>query len=353
MRSLLLFVALFAGSLQADAQLRFQVYSGGYFDVTDYAGFATPPGGHQFHFLYNGRQIHVENWRVTARVNGPIRPVSGQSVSGQPFPTEKVAIRFTHDNGNSPTLAEIGAPTTPIPLAQNGETPLIPQSKAPITHQSQNEGYMQFHLFFAVDIAGGAYLDQFKNREAYQPIVYALPITFTLYSQDGLVLGYQDVTYRIQINQNLSGSPAIEPQYGIEVLGNARDARLELSNIANYMDGTTVLYTDGLKINANTGYVITARTLGADMQDISGGTATLPVEAVQLQLLPGSDPSPAGSYTAVSLADRYQPLFNVPVGRNRPQLFDIVYRTAGGDERLLRARAGVYNTTVLFQLIPQ
>ncbi len=350
---MLLVVVFFTCSLQAGAQLRFQVYSGGYFNVTDYAGFATPPGGHQFHFLYSGRQIHVENWRVTARVNGSIRPVSGQNVSGQPFPAAKVAFRFTHDSGNSPTLVEIGAPTTPIPLVQNGETPLIPQSKAPITYQSQNEGYMQFHLFFVVDIAGGAYLDQFKNRAAYQPIVYALPITFTFYSQDGLVLGYQDVTYQIQINQNLSGSPAIEPQYGIEVLGTARDARLELSDIANYMEGASVLYTDGLKINANTGYVITARALGADMQAVSGGTATLPVEVVQLQLLPGSDPPQAGNYTGISLADQYQPLFNGPVGRERPQLFHIVYRTAGGDERLLRARSGVYTTTVLYQLIPQ
>src|SRR5690554_4947251 len=73
----------------AQAQLRFNVYSGGYFNVTDYGGYTTPDGGHRFHIQYQGMHIDEPNWAIRARINGPIRPVSGQSVSGLPFPSEK------------------------------------------------------------------------------------------------------------------------------------------------------------------------------------------------------------------------------------------------------------------------
>lgn len=339
------------GILQA--QLRFNVYSGGYFNVTDYAGYTTPDGAHQFHVTYQGQQINEPHWVVKARINGQIRPVSGQNVSGLPFPTEKLSFRFTHDNGSSPTLAEIGASTVSIPFNAAGETVLIPQSKAPISYQSQYPGSMQFNLFFAINVAGGVYLDQFKNRAAYQIIVYAVPITFTLYAQGGNVLGYQDVVYYIQVNQTLSGMPPSEPTYSIEVLGDARESKLEFGSVTNYMDGVTALYSDGLKVNASTGYSIMAKAMSPVLVSLDGAQATLPISVVNLRLQPGSNPALGGSYAEIALSDSYQVLFQAAAGQDVPQFFTISYRTAANDERLLNARSGTYTTTLLYQLLPQ
>lgn len=335
------------------AQLRFNVYSGGYLNVADYGGYTTPDGGHQFHIQYQGQQINEPNWAVRARINGQIRPVSGQNVSGLPFPADQLGFRFTHDNGDSPTLAEIGASTALIPFNATGETLLIPKSNAPISYQSTYGGSMQFNLYFSIHVAGGAYLDQFKNSAPYQIIVYAVPLTFTMYGQEGGVLGYQDVVYYIQVNQTLSGTPSAEPAYGIEVQGEARTGKLEFGNIGNYTEGVTVIYNEGLKVNSNTGYSIAVKAIGPEMASLSGGQRTLPVSVVNLQLQPGSNPALSGSYAEVTLSDTYQLLFSAATGSDAAQFFTIVYRTAGNDERLLNARSDTYTTTLLYQLLPQ
>jgi len=212
---------------------------------------------------------------------------------------------------------------------------------------------MQFDLYFAINVAGGAYLDQLKNNAAYQVIVYALPITFTLYGQEGNILGYQDVTYYIQINQTLSGASPAEPAYGIEVLGDARDGKLEFGSVGNYAAGVTAVYPDGLKVHSTTGYSITAKAVGSEMVALSGGRAALPVSVVNLRLEPGSAPAVLGSYLEIALSDTYQVLFNASTGKDMAQFFTIVYRTAGNDARILNARSGTYTTTLQYQLLPQ
>ncbi len=335
------------------AQLRFNAYSGGYFNVTDYAGYTAPEGSHRFHIQYQGMEINEPNWGVRARINGQIRPVSGENVSGLPFPAEKLRFQFTHDSGNSPTLADIGASMASIPFNALGETVLIAESNVPIAYQNPYGGSMQFHLYFTMHVAGGSYLDQMKNRAAYQMIVYSVPITFTLYGQAGGVLGYQDVVYHIQVNQTLSGAPQEEPVYGLEVLGAAREGTLEFGNVSNYVGGVTATYPDGLKVNANTGYSVAVKTIGPELTSLAGGQATLPVSVVNLRLEPGSNPASSGQYTEIALSDGYQVLFAANTGREAPQFFTIVYRTTGNDERLLRARSGTYTTVVLYQLLPQ
>lgn len=335
------------------AQLRFNVYSGGYFNITDYAGYTAPEEGHRFHIQYQGQDINEPQWGIRARINGPIRPESGQNISGLPFPAEKLGFQFTHDGGERPTLAEIGATMATIPFNALGETILIGQSNVPIRYQSPYGGSMQFHLYFTMHVAGGAYLDQMKNSAAYQIIVYSVPITFTLYDHAGNILGSQDVVYRVQVNQTLTGAPSVEPVYGLEVLGEAREGTLEFGNVNNYMGGVSMAYQDGLKVNANTGYAVAVKTVGPEMVSQTGRQATLPVSVVNLRLQPGSNPPQSGNYTEVALSDGYQVLFTTNTGRDVPQFFNIVYSTAANDERLLKASSGTYTTVVLYQLLPQ
>ncbi|WP_143053940.1 hypothetical protein [Parapedobacter koreensis] len=346
-------MVFFQSANTANAQLRFNVYSGGYFNITEYSGYMTPEGSHQFHIQYAGQQINEENWSISARINGPIRPMSGENMSGLPFPADRIRFRFTHDDGNPPTLAEIGVSTSFIPFNAIGETIIIPKSKAPIAYQSQYGGSMQFHLYFSMQVVGGTYLDQFKNRMPYQIIVYTVPVTFTLYDHKGVVLGYQDVQYSIQVNQSLSGTPPAEPAYSIEILGDAHDSRLEFGNINNYVEGVTATYIDALKINANTGYTITVKAIASAMTAVSDGQATMPVSVIYVRLQPGSTSVPNGNYEEIALSNNYQPLFTTADKREGPQFFNITYRTAGNDERLLNARSGVYATTLLYQLVPQ
>ncbi len=343
--ALVLATALLGLFESASAQLIYSVISGGVFNVTDYAGFVTPDGGHQFHFEYNGTDINEEYWKVTATIDGPIMPDGGATnVSGQPFPADKIQFRFTHDDGNPPTLANIGAPTTFIPLT-TGETPLIPMSNAPIYHQSQENGNMQFTLFFAIQIGGGAYLDDFKNSEQDQLIGYTVPVTFTLYSQHGTQLGYQNVQYEIQISQDLTGTPPVS--YGLEILGG--DHTLELSSAAHYAGGVSNTYEDGVRINANTAYEVRVRSLNEYL--VSANNDQLDVSVVTAAFSPGTN-AVAGTYHSVVLSNVSQLLFTANGTSSQPQNYNVQYSIGGNDTRIFRAPSSTYSTTLFYELIP-
>ncbi|WP_134091581.1 hypothetical protein [Olivibacter sp. XZL3] len=347
-------ILLFVSALPfvVGAQLRFNVYSAGYFNITDYSGYISPEGSHQFHIQYDGTFIEEHHWGIKARLNGPIRPISGNNVSGQSFPAEKIRFRFTHDDGNHPTLAAIGASMANIPLNAAAETPLIPKSNAAISHRSQYHSHMQFHLYFAVDIEGGDYLNRMRNSEAYQMIVYAVPLTFTLYRADGTILGYQDAMYYIQVNQTLSGGPTVT-EFSLEVLGNARNCTLELGSPRHYTEGISLVNDDGLRVNSSTAYAITARTIGPELTQTTGGQASIPVGAIKLRLQPGSLAPSGGAYQEIPLSVSNQSLFGANSGHSSARLFDIVYRIDGNDNRLLNAVQGVYTTTIIYQLMPR
>ncbi len=356
LRQILSLAGLFLASLffltPAKAQVTFNVYSGGYFNITDYGGYISDDNSHRFHIALEGTNINIPNWSIKVRINGQILPTGGQqNVGGIPFPADKISLRFTRDDGNPPTLAQINAPMAAIPLVSGAEVPLIPSSQTPLFLQSPNNAYIQNTLFFEVQVAGGSYLDQLKNKQAYQIIVYNVPLTYTLYNGNGVPIGTKDVNYNIQLNQTLTGNPGTNPQYSLEILGDARDGTLDFNSLASYLNGTSVTYPNAVKVNATTGFEITTKS-----QYVQFGSQTgevLPIDVLQLQLQPGSDAPAGAQYPAIQLSTNPQLVMRSDIGKSTPMFMNIRYSAAGNDERLIQAKQGKYTTVLIYQLTPR
>ncbi len=356
LRQVLSLAALFLASLffltPAKAQVTFNVYSGGYFNITDYGGYISGNDSHSFHFQLQGTNINIPNWSIKVRINGQILPTGGQqNVGGIPFPADKISLRFTGDNGGSLNLVQINAPMTAIPLVSGAEIPMIPSSQAPLFLQHPYGDYKQFKLFFEVQIAGGSYLDQLKNQRASQIIVYNVPLTFTLYDGNGVPIGTENTNYSIQINQTMTGNPGTEPQYSLEILGDARDGTLDFNSLASYLNGTSVTYPNAVKVNATTGFEISTKS-----QYIQFGSQTsdvLPIDVLQLQLQPGSDAPAGAQYPAIQLSTSPQLVMISDIGKSTPMFMNIRYSAAGNDDRLIQAKQGKYTTVLIYQLTPR
>lgn len=344
-------VAVFC-SIPLAAQISLSVYSGGYFNVTDYGGYVSDTDNHRFHIQWAGTNINVPNWAIKARINGPIQASGGQqNVGGIPFPADKISFRFTRDDGNSPTLAEINAPMTPIPFVSGGEVALIPSSNAPLFLQSPNNDHRQLNLFFEIKIEGGGYLDQLKNKQAYQTILYNVPITFTLYNAQGVPIGSKNVEYRIQLNQNLTGNPGTPPQYSLEIVGGARDGLLDFNSLASYMNGVSVNYNDAVKVNSSTGFELTTKSQFNEFGNATGDV--LPINILQVQLQAGTNAPIGAVYPSIQLSTTPQLVMRSDVGKTSTMFMNIKYSVEGNDDRLLQAKGGNYATVLIYQLTPR
>ncbi len=354
-----LLLAFTAGSLPG--QVSMQADGRGYYTVTSYNGLSSNEDrAHKLQIALSGQNVNLSGWSVKARINTPAAP-NIPNVSGAPFPTEKIKFRFTQEeiNGNPPaplpTLPAIGATMAAIPMNSPGvETPLIANSRVPL--QTGSSYYVGILYYFAIDIEGGSYLsgmlsDNSGNPWNANPVLYQTTITFTLYDAGGVEVASHTLQCNIQVNRPLTDTPDTTPSYGIEVAGEARASVLELNSAGSYVNGAGATHRDGLKINSETGFEVTVRSVYAELTNPEG--YALPVSVIRLQLLPGSNSAHTETYPAASLSTEPQLVLSSGSGGQATRLYTIHYSTQGNDSRLLNARKGSYSSTLIYQLTPR
>lgn len=347
--------------VEANAQIQMHVSGRNHYNVTSYNGFQTTKDqGHKIQFGLQGQGVSVQNWTITARINAPLMP-DVPNVSGLPFPAEKIKFRFTQEEitGNPPlplpTFSNIAASLSPIPLQQPGtEAPLIRNAPTPL--QTGDSYYVNVIYYFGIDIEGGKYLDGMLSDNGGQPwntnpALYRTSVTFTLYDANRNVVANHDYAMAIQVHRPLGDAP--EAAFSLSILGEARNGALVFNSMQDYLDGKSITYQDGLKVNASTAYEVSVKSLQENFlgQEVS----TLPVNMVQVQLSPGSSGSGYTSLPIINLSVSPQTVIssNKPTNEDAPQLFHIKYNVQGNNSRLYQAQMGSYSTTILYQLYPR
>lgn len=331
-------------------QVRLDQFGTEYVAVTDYAGFTSPPQAGKFMIHLDGNSINLPNWSLKAKINSPI--YAGEpNVGGIPFPAEKIRIRFTSDNGTSPTLSEIRPPMSPIPLAAGVETPLIARSLAPLQTGS-NQHYLAIEIYYEISIEGGAYLDQMMNKNPYHHMKYQFPITFTLYDGSGRALNADIKNTQIHILPQLSGSPGpTEPAFSLEIIGNARDGSLNFTNLEHYLLGASVNYADAVKVNSKTAFELTVKSQQPHFAQASG--ETLPIDILQVELHNGSASPAHAQYRTVTLTTTPNMLMYSGTGSQQSMFMDLQYKTLANDQRLIQASSGKYSGVLVYELVPR
>jgi hypothetical protein len=319
-----------------------QTFSGSsntYLHVYSYDG-AVSIDAFRLRFEYTGDSLNVPNWKISMRVKGPI-----VSSDGKVFPSEKISLVAVRTEGQAnpgplPTLSEIGV-RSPVALDGLSEVFLVPYSNEPLYNVSQYSTYYDLNIIFNLVVAGGGYLaDLHEYRQ------FVVPFQFTAYRGDNTVIGVYDQNYTIQVHRLTGDPPPDENQYSIRVSTEASNGLLEFKTMADYLNGKSVTYTDGLSVSATTAYQVTVRSIPAHFSSAVGNT--LPLDVVRLQLTGG-----AGTMAPVALSTDTKTILQGLSTNGASQHFDITYSTEANDARLFNVPSDHYTTSLMYEISPR
>jgi hypothetical protein len=311
-----------------------------YLSVGSYSGAVSQSDITTLKISGNGN-ITFENWKLSARiVNYPV--VNG----GNEFPADKISFSPTGTSGNLepgpiPSVTQVGMPLS-VPF-QNGpnEVYLVPNSNAPIINDSPNQNdYFEFIMGFNLTVAPGSYLNSLQAWKEYP-----FQIEYTLYDKNNIPIARLQHTFKIQVT-NLGNPPPEEKRYTIRVSTEASNGLLEFKTMADYINGKSVTYVDGLSVSATTAYQVTVRSVSSHFSSSAGNT--LPLDIVHLQLSGGT-----GNIYSRTLSTGTQTILEGPSTGGTPVNFDITYFTEANDPRLFNVPSEQYETSLMYEISPR
>ncbi|WP_418893088.1 hypothetical protein [Limibacterium fermenti] len=287
-----------------------------------------------------GTKPSVPNWKISVELTGDILATDG---SGTVFPADKISFIPVNTQGQPaplPTVSQIGMPS-PVPLNRTGKVFLVPNSQVPL---SDTQEYYRLEMNFRLSAAPGAYL---KNlQEGYNTRSYHAPLQFKVRDGNNQLIGIINYTYNnIQVHY-LQGPPPEEKEYSIRISTEAANGVLEFKHLADYVNGKSVVYSNGLTVTSNTDYQVTVRALSPEFSSSSANK--LPLDVVKLELQQG-----VGDKFPVSLSQTAQPIVKGPTTNSAPVSFDIRYYTIGDDRRLFLAKPDNYSVPLTYEIVPR
>lgn len=294
--------------------------------------------------------LNLPNWKVSARLKQPIS--DGVSI----LPPEKVVLRINRTEGNQapngmPSAAQIGIPLE-VPLSLS-EVFLVPQSNAPF----YSTGYsFESRLYFDLQVLPGAYLAGLQAAEN-QRRRYRLALEVTFYNQNNQVLGTSK-TYNCDIDiLKLSGTPPVQNSFSLTVGAGAQNGTLTLQSRADYENGASVTYSNGLTVKTGIPYQVTVNaSSGTPYFSYQNNSIDLDVLNVKLATVA----SGVTNLNTITLSTGPQVIAKGPSTSNNNLNFDVGYSiNPAHKDKLMYAfkdnqqTSTTYTTTLQYTLLAQ
>lgn len=329
-------------SLNCFSQVNYTSWVNSYLQINSYSG-NTNPDAYTFMLTGNGA-FNIPYWKISMRLKQPITSTDGKYT----IPASKISLQPVSSSGQAypgpvPTIPQIGMPLNTF-LQEKQEVFLIPQSNAPLYNQPvQPNGYYSLQVKFSMNVIGGSYLGSYPAW-----ISFIAPVQFTAYDQYNNIIGRTDHNFQFQIG-TLSGTPTDVPEMSLQFSSKAVNGALEFKSLSDYVNGVSVLYSNGLIVKSNTQYQIKLRSLQGQFSSPAGNF--IPLETVKLNLVPVSGNS--GNVYPVLLSASPQLIASGSSTGNTSVYYDIKYSTKANDERVINAKSEEYSTTLQYEIIPQ
>ncbi|HBK31453.1 MAG TPA: hypothetical protein DDZ78_07505, partial [Porphyromonadaceae bacterium] len=326
MNRFIAYIILFISTFSYSYAQTFEVYSQNHLNVESYGGNVSADA-FTLVLSYSGTDLNILNWKLSVKL---LRPIKSEDQINT-FPADKISLLPVRTGGEAqnpgplPTVNQIGMPS-PVPLNESQEMYLVPSSNIPLYNVSQYNSYYRLELFFNLAVAGGAYLSdlQWLYWPTQRNGTYSVPLQFTVSRSDNSVIATHTVNFAIRVQ--LNDSPPPEHEYSIRISTDAANGVLEFKHLADYVNGKSVVYSNGLTVTSNTDYQVTVRALSPEFSSSSANK--LPLDVVKLELQQG-----VGDKFPVSLSQTAQPIVKGPTTNSAPVSFDIRYYTIGDDRR--------------------
>lgn len=325
------------------SQVSFTSWVNSYLQINSYNG-NTNSDAYTVTFAGNGN-LNVPHWKLSARLKQNIVSEDGKFT----IPSNKISFQPISTTGQAypnpvPTISQIGAPLN-VFLQDNSESFLIPNANAPIYNNPQTpNGYYNLQLKYALTLLGGSYLGSFPAWTRF-----IAPVEFTAYDQNNVIIGKMSHDFQFQIG-NITDAPPAADILSLKINTNAANGLLEFKTMQDYNNGTSVTYTDGLSVTANSNFQIKVRSLQSNLQSAAGNS--IPVEVINLTLRTTTSNANQRIFPIV-LSAANQTLVQGNSTNNTPYRFDIKYFTLPQDICLIDAKSDNYTTTLQYEITPQ
>jgi len=274
---------------------------------------------------YSPNGATCDEWSLLVRAAGNFTNGS-QQVAPQHF-----SLRFNRVSTGTPTATQIGVNNTPVVL-NNTDVVLIDGSNAPFG------AYVFTEHKFDLLIQGG-------NHLLVPNGTYTGTLLFSLYNSNNVLVSTSTVAVSFMVN-------SVYSSLTLELQNSANEVNLVFNTLESYMNGVSVTKPRGMRVVGYQPYQVIIKTSGANL--VGAESNTIPVGAVNVQTTKYT-PSSAGISTfARSLSTADQVILTNPMVDYTQQVteYDLRYYTTPNDSRL-SGKTGMFNTTVLFVIIPQ
>ena len=320
-------------------QLKLSGWSQGHLNVHSYGG-AQMSEAITLSIEYNGKYLYESNWKVSAELVTPFIFNKNKVL------TNKVTLELSKadESGNNPkkiqSVGNVVQPIFPVTILDYTKVYLVPSSLTELYYSDINGGYYNLKLFFNFILNGGNYLSNMKNTTFYGEIL------FRLHNQNDVVIGSYVCPFTVQVHNLTDDPPPVENQYSISFTTEVSNAVIEYSSLADYVNGKSVTYKDGLTVSSTTNYEVSVRSIDANFSSDTG--ETLPLDVAKLQLL-GSNVNGAPTV----LSNNKKVVLQGPNTNGQPAKFDMIYSTGYNDTRLYDVSSKNYSTQLMFEISPR
>lgn len=332
----------------------FGVYSGTMIEVKSYLGVRTADNFLNFQFHVEGPLTRFPEWSLSMKLMEPILQVAGtETRSIHAFPAEKISFQWKDDNRSYFfNLEGIGANLQRIPLQEGAEIKLIDRS-----HQALSSfGRLSFtsNLYAALRIEPGQYLEYYTDKQGHMPKKFRVSLMFTVTDRNSAVLMTHPVSFIVQIDPKLSDGHFVnvDPDFSIRFSPELAFARLRFRSPQDYQNGVSVQYRDAIQVHASTDYEIRVKSLDQNLHANSG--KSLPLSVLSLKLTPGEDTKSKGKRRPFPIAT-YEQIFVEGSSKDKMILrnYHVEYSAKLNSEQLEKVRAGNYEVSLLYLLLPK
>lgn len=323
---------------------KFSGWGKNYFTINSYNGL-TVTDALKVRIEKNGVLDIKPGWKISVRATAtPLK-------NGKFFPVEELSLQpyllsgASNDPGPLPAISQIGINASTF-LQSNAEVFLIPSSPAHLYNKGTYNTYFDFQLQLNLTIRGGSYLNRLKDGSWPE---YPVRLEFKLYDSGDALLGMFQIDNRIQVSNNLSGTPPVENNFLLQISNGAKSGMLEVKSIADYVNGASVSYPNGIIVSSNTDFQLKVKSMASNFTALSG--ATLPVEVVKVRL----EPESGGTYEIIetSLSTTATKILSGATTNSQAKSYKLTYSTNANDDRLIQSKVDEYQATLTYEMAPK
>lgn len=281
--------------------------------VTEYSGKISDSA--YLMLLLESQKMKQTDWKITAKVTSMTHN----------FPANMLNFIYISKGGTSNVTA---INSSNYPLSLNNEVEILNFMS------SNQDGSQDLNFNFNLQVQGGNYLRDFPRWTTVK-----FDVEYRLYTNNGKKEEKMIIDTFGQIFLD------IDPNSKVSSISVTPEVLLEFNSIADYMNGVTKTYTEGLKVSSTVNYEVRVKSQTSQFTSTTSNR-TLPLDLVSLQLGGGN-----GTQQPVNISTENQLILQGASTNGNVVAYDMIYKAKPiEDQYLIINNQETFTTQLMFEM---